>query len=214
MVFYIVGLGLGDHRDITVKGLEAVRTCKKIYLESYTSILGVKKEILEEFYQKPVIEADRECCETGIDQILEGISQDKENNYAFLVVGDPFCATTHTDLYLRAVKLNIRVEVIHNASIINAIGCTGLMVYRFGEVVSVPYFTERWRPYSFFPKIKKNLDHNLHTLVLLDIKVKEISEENLARGKKIYEPPRFMKVSEAVEQIIESDQQLGLHAVN
>lgn len=66
------------------------------------------------------------------------------------------------------------------------------MVYRFGETVSVPFFTEKWRPYSFFPKIATNIKNNLHTLVLLDIKVKEISEENLARGKKIYEAPRFM----------------------
>ena len=200
MVFYIIGLGLGDERDISVKGLEAVKSCEKIYLESYTSILGVKKDNLEKFYGKEVIEADRECCETGIDEILDNISKaDPKLNFAFLVVGDPFCATTHTDLYLRAVKLNIKVEVIHNASIVNAIGCTGVMVYRFGEVVSIPFFTEKWRPYSFYDKIHKNSKSNLHTLVLLDIKVKEISEENLARGKKIYEPPRFMSVKTAVE---------------
>jgi len=123
MVFYIIGLGLGDERDISVKGLDAIRSCEAIYLESYTSILGVKKENLEKFYGKPVIEADRECCETGIDDILDRISKsDPTLNYAFLVVGDPFCATTHTDLFLRAVKLKIKVEVIHNASIINAIG--------------------------------------------------------------------------------------------
>ncbi|CAD8198371.1 unnamed protein product [Paramecium octaurelia] len=214
MVFFIIGLGLGDHRDITVKGFEAVKTCKEIYLESYTSILGINRLLLQEFYGKEVIEADRECCETGIDQILENVSKDPQNNYAFLVVGDPFCATTHTDLFLRAVKLGIKVEVVHNASIINAIGCTGLQVYRFGETVSVPFFTEKWKPYSFYPKIKANLDHNLHTLVLLDIKVKEISEENLARGKKIYEAPRFMSTQVAVEQIIESDKQLGLNAID
>lgn len=56
-------------------------------------------------------------------------------------MGDAFCATTHSDLYLRAVKLGIKVEVIHNASIISAVGCTGLQVYRFGEVVSVPLWT-------------------------------------------------------------------------
>jgi diphthine synthase len=33
---------------------------------------------------------------------------------------------------------------------------------------------------------------NLHTLVLLDIRVKEISNENIAKGKKVYEDPRFM----------------------
>lgn len=52
MVLYIIGLGLGDHKDITVKGLEAVKKCKELYLESYTSILGVKKDKLEEFYGK------------------------------------------------------------------------------------------------------------------------------------------------------------------
>jgi len=33
---------------------------------------------------------------------------------------------------------------------------------------------------------------NLHTLVLLDIRVKEISNENIKKGRKIYEEPRFM----------------------
>lgn len=63
---------------------------------------------------------------------MERITKDIEGNYAFLVVGDAFCATTHSDLYLRAVKLGIKVEVIHNASIISAVGCSGLQVYRFG----------------------------------------------------------------------------------
>ena len=43
----------------------------------------------------------------------------------------------------------------------------------------------------------------LHTLCLLDIKVKEPSLESLARGKKVYEPPRYMTVSQAVEQLLE-----------
>jgi diphthine synthase len=34
--------------------------------------------------------------------------------------------------------------------------------------------------------------------MLLDIKVKEVSEENLARGREIFEPPRFMTASQAV----------------
>jgi diphthine synthase len=46
MVLYLIGLGLGDEKDITVKGLETVRKCSKVYLEHYTSILGVGKERL------------------------------------------------------------------------------------------------------------------------------------------------------------------------
>ena len=199
MVFYMIGLGLGDEKDISVKGLELIRGCDKIYLEAYTSILGVDKNKLEQFYGKEVIEADRETCETGIDQILEDLSKNKDQKIAFLVVGDPFCATTHSDVYLRATELGIAVEVIHNASIVNAIGCTGMQVYRFGEIVSVPYFTEKWRPYSFYERILQNRKNNLHTLVLLDIKVKERTEENLFKNKKIYEPPRFMDCKTCVE---------------
>ena len=116
-----------------------------------------------------------------------------------MVVGDPFCATTHTDLYLRCVEENVKVEVIHNASIVNAMGCCGLMVYRFGEIVSIPFFTEKWRPYSFYDKIKPNMERGLHTLALLDIKVKEPTLESLARGKPVYLPPRYMSTRVAAE---------------
>jgi diphthine methyl ester synthase len=47
MVFYIIGLGLGDERDITIKGLEAIKSSCKVFLEAYTSILGVDKSKLE-----------------------------------------------------------------------------------------------------------------------------------------------------------------------
>lgn len=43
---YFVGLGLGDAKDITVKGLEVVKKCKRVYLEAYTSILTVGKDAL------------------------------------------------------------------------------------------------------------------------------------------------------------------------
>ena len=108
-----------------------------------------------------------------VDRLLERVAADKEGNYAFLVVGDAFCATTHSDLFLRATQLNIQVQVIHNASIISAVGCCGLQVYRFGEVVSVPLWNPKWKPTSWYDKIAQNRKSDLHTLVLVDIKVKE-----------------------------------------
>ena len=73
---------------------------------------------------------------------------------AFLVVGDPFGATTHADLMIRARELGIKTKTIHNASIMNAIGCCGLQLYSFGETVSIPFWTEDWQPDSFFDKIQ------------------------------------------------------------
>lgn len=206
MVFYIIGLGLSDERDITVKGLEAVKRSERVYLEAYTSLLLVQKEKLEEFYGKEVIVADREMVEMEADKILEGAA---ERDVSFLVVGDPFGATTHTDLELRARSQGILVRVVHNASIMNAVGSTGLQLYRFGEAVSIVFFTDTWRPDSFYDRIAANRRAGLHTLCLLDIKVKEPSLESLARGKKVYEPPRFMSVATAVQQLLEVEERRG-----
>ena len=63
----------------------------------------------------------------------------------------------------------------------NAVGASGLQLYTFGQAVSLVFFTDTWKPDSFYARIKENSDLGLHTLVLLDIKVKEQSEENLAR---------------------------------
>ena len=45
-MLFLVGLGLADETDITVKGLEVVRKAKRVYLEAYSSILLVDKEKL------------------------------------------------------------------------------------------------------------------------------------------------------------------------
>ena len=50
------------------------------------------------------------------------------------------------------------------------------------------FFTDSWRPDSFYPRIAANRQRGLHTLCLLDIKVKEPSLESLARGKKVPRP--------------------------
>ncbi|EAU91872.1 diphthine synthase isoform b [Coprinopsis cinerea okayama7 len=201
-MFYVIGLGLCDEKDITVRGLEAVKGASRVYLEAYTSILMIQQDRLEEFYGKPVILADRDMVETQSDEILR--DADKED-VAFLVVGDPFGATTHTDIILRARALGIQTRVIHNASIMNAVGACGLQLYNFGQTVSLVFFTETWKPDSYYDRVKENVQLGMHTLVLLDIKVKEQSEENLARGRKIYEPPRYMSIPTAVSQMLDTE---------
>ncbi|AET38427.1 diphthine synthase Ecym_2725 [Eremothecium cymbalariae DBVPG len=209
-MLYLVGLGLSSEEDITVRGLKAVKKSCRVYLEHYTSILmAASQEELEKFYEKPVILADREMVETGCDEILR--DADKQD-VAFLVVGDPFGATTHTDLVLRAKQQGISVEVIHNASIMNAVGACGLQLYTFGQTVSMVFFTENWRPDSWYEKILENRKIGLHTLVLLDIKVKEQNYENMARGRLIYEPPRYMSISQCCEQLLEVDESKGTKA--
>ncbi|KAJ3704026.1 hypothetical protein LUZ61_007731 [Rhynchospora tenuis] len=215
-MLYIVGLGLSDERDITLRGLDCVRKCDKLYMEAYTSLLsfglasnGLSK--LEELYGKEVVVADREMVEEKADQML---TEALESDVGFLVVGDPFGATTHSDIVVRARQMGVKVKVIHNASVMNAIGACGLQLYRYGETVSIPFFTETWRPDSFYEKIKNSRQLGLHTLCLLDIRVKEPTIESLCRGKKVYEPPRFMTINTAIDQLLEVEAARGESVYN
>jgi len=45
-MLYIIGLGLGDEKDITVAGMEAVKASDRLFLEHYTSVLGADAELL------------------------------------------------------------------------------------------------------------------------------------------------------------------------
>ena len=106
-MLYFIGLGLNDEKDITVKGLETVKKCDFIYLETYTSKLSVDVKKLEEFYGRNITLADRNFVEVKADQLLEKADSNKRS---FLVIGDPMAATTHVDLMLRAKKKNIPVK--------------------------------------------------------------------------------------------------------
>jgi hypothetical protein len=110
---------------------------------------------------------------------------------------------------LRAKGLGCKVKHIYNASIMNAVAGCGLQLYRFGQAVSICFFTRTWRPDSFYDRIKENADLGLHTLLLLDIRVKEPSVEALCRGKKEYEPPRFMSCATCARQMLEVEEARG-----
>jgi diphthine methyl ester synthase len=184
MTLYIIGIGLWDEKDITVKGLEAVKKCDRVFLENYTSKLGVSVDKVEAFYGKKIILADRELVEKRADEI---ILPAKDSAVAFLVIGDAFGATTHTDIFLRAREKGVHVSVIHNASVMNAIGVTGLELYKFGKTTSIPFHNENVEaPYD---AIKANRSLGLHTLVLLDIQKDNHSE-------------KYMRVNEAVNYLM------------
>jgi hypothetical protein len=45
-MLYLVGLGLADEKDVTVKGLEIIKKAERVYLEAYTAVLLVEKDVL------------------------------------------------------------------------------------------------------------------------------------------------------------------------
>lgn len=156
--------------------------------------------------------ADREMVEfdsNEADESNELLRYAATEDVALLVVGDPFGATTHADLVLRARQLGIPVSTVPNASIMSGIGACGLQLYNFGQTVSMVFFTDSWRPASFYDRVRENRQIGLHTLLLLDIKVKEQTIENMMRQNQIFEPPRFMTVSQCARQMLEIEEDKG-----
>lgn len=187
MALYIIGIGLSDEKDITVKGLEIAKKADFVYLESYTSILQCPVSKLEKLYGRKIILADRDLVEKKADEMLQ---KAEKKDVAFLVVGDPMSATTHIDLMLRAKEKGIEVKVMHNASILTAVGITGLQLYKFGKVTSIP-FPENVKAETPYNVLKANKENRMHTLILLDIDV----ERN-----------KFMTVNEAIKILLEIEE--------
>ena len=194
-MLYMIGIGLGDERDITVKGLDAIKKSDRVFYENYTSISRALNG-LQDLSGKKFELASRDLVESHAEKI---ISEAKQGVVSFLVVGDVFGATTHTDLYLRAKKEGVEIKIINNASIINAVGNTGLELYRFGQTTSIVFDDDNWLPDAPYNVIFNNKKNGLHTLCLLDIKMAEPSVENLKKGIMVPEPPRFMTVNKAIE---------------
>ena len=53
-MLYLIGLGLADETDVTVKGLELIKKAERVYLEAYTSILLVDTKRLVSGGVKPL----------------------------------------------------------------------------------------------------------------------------------------------------------------
>lgn len=164
----MIGIGLCDETDITLKGLDVIKRAEVVYLEHYTSKLKCHVDHLEKLYGRKIILANREMVESNFEQTILHDAQTKE--VAFLVIGDVFAATTHAGIFLEARKKRIPVYVINNASILTAVGVTGLELYKFGKTTSIPFKGPGFEPKGFFNDLKRNQRNGLHTLFLLDLK--------------------------------------------
>ena len=168
-----IGLGLYDHRDMTIRGLEEAKSCDLLFMEEYTSFLpGAGKRDIEAVVGRKIRSVSRrEVEDEGEEVILEPA---KISKVGFLVPGDPLISTTHVYLRLRAEELGITTKVVHNASILSAApSISGLQNYKFGRSASIPFPEEGFFPETPYDVLKENLQSDLHTLFYLDIKVED-----------------------------------------
>lgn len=162
-MLYIIGLGLNEN-GISKEGMVALQKCNKIYLESYTVNFPYSIIELEKAIGKNVVELGRDDVES--DKL---INQARKNEVALLIYGCPLFATTHLSLIMDARKDKVKTKVIYAASVFDAIASSGLQLYKFGKITSMPKWQKNFTPDSFLDIVKENLSIKAHTLILTDI---------------------------------------------
>ena len=181
---WFVGAGLGDERDLSQRALETLQRCRRLFVEEYTSVLAPGTlERLAEILGRPLERLGRAEVE-GERVVLDALRTDA--TVALLVAGDPFVATTHVQLRLAAERAGHKWHYLPGPSVATAaISYLGLMHYRFGRVVSLPFAEPGFDPISPFEQVGRNRRSGAHTLVLLDLRPSE---------------GRFLRASEALQR--------------
>jgi diphthine synthase len=194
----LVGMGLNDENDLTLRGIEAAKRADKLFLELYTSFWNGKKENLEKIVGKKIVELQRKDLEDNSKKFLQ---QAKNSDTVIFIQGDPLVATAHEALITEAKKAGITTRIVHNASIFSAITETGLHIYRFGPTVTIPFAekTGNKLPKSIYDTISENKKRNLHTLCLLDV---------------IAESKKYMNAHEAVEILLKMEKEFKGKAIH
>jgi diphthine synthase len=165
---WFIGLGLSDERGLSARAWDALRSADEVFTEQYTAVApeGTLERLGREL-GRPVVRLDRRRVESE-GPVLEALG--RSARVAFLVVGDPFAATTHVALRLAAERAGHGWRYVPNASILTAAaGYLGLIHYRFGRTVSLPFPAPGFAPRSPLEQIAGNRERGLHTLVLLDL---------------------------------------------
>lgn len=166
-MLFLIGLGLGT-KDLSALALDEIKSADRLFLETYTAF--VRQEyidfIAKQAGKKPEVLKRRDL----EDDLRKTVTVAKEQKVVILVPGDPLIATTHSIILNEAKKQGIKTTVIHAPSVFSiAIGESGLDVYKFGPTVTIPFWSDRYKPRSFLTSIAKNLTNGQHTLALLDI---------------------------------------------
>ncbi len=187
-----VGLGLGSMEDMSIRALNALKSCDAVYGEFYTSkLIDSDLAQIESFIGKRIKKLERVDVEEG-GELIEAA---KTKRVAFVTAGDTMAATTHVDLRLQAIELGIPTRLIHGVSIFTACASAlGLQPYKFGRTITLPFQEKGYSPSSPYENILENSRRGLHSLVLLDIRESE---------------GRYMSAAEGAQWLVDAEERLG-----
>ena len=163
-MLWFVGLGISGLKSMPNQALDILSKADIVYLEQFTS--PMRKSEIEEIKKATKAElkiAKRWLVEDG-KEILENAAK---NNVILLVYGDPYIATTHSELRTRAIEAKIQTHSIHaSSSLTSSIGECGLHFYKIGRIATIMSDEKSWStPYYI---TYKNIIEGNHTVLLLE----------------------------------------------
>ena len=163
-MLWFIGLGISGFESLPNKAIDIISNADVVYLEQFTSPISDKdlsqiRDICTgkfELGRRWMVEDGKEILASAVNKTV-----------ALLTYGDPYIATTHTELRSRAKSQGIETRSIHASSSLTAIiGQCGLHVYKIGQVTTImseinllltPYYT-----------IYRNIVEGNHTILLLE----------------------------------------------
>lgn len=163
-MLWFVGLGISNSKSIPTEAVGVLSKADIVYMEQFTSPIS-KQELtkIKKLTHGEFKTAKRWLVEDG-NEILKNA---KNKKVVLLSYGDPYIATTHIELRVRAIQEKIKTETIHaSSSLTSMIGECGLHYYKIGRVSTImDEMKSLTTPYYI---IYKNITEGNHSILLLE----------------------------------------------
>jgi diphthine synthase len=162
-MLWFIGLGITGPDSISEKTKRIIQDSDVVYFEQFTSPMSESEVQKAKHLTKGEFKlAPRWLVEDG----KEILSKAKSKQVVLLSYGDPYIATTHIELRVRAIQEKIKTETVHASSAIpSLVGECGLHYYKVGKTVTIMSGTPSTTAYY---TIFDNLKLGNHTVVLLE----------------------------------------------
>lgn len=162
-MLWFVGLGINGVESLSQKAKSVIAESDIVYFEQFTSPISEEEtNRIRGIAKKEFKLAPRWLVEDG-KEILENA---KSKQVCVLSFGDPYIATTHIELRVRAISEKIQTESIHASSAVTSlVGECGLHYYKVGRTVTIMSGIPSTTAYY---TIFENLKQTNHTVVLLE----------------------------------------------
>lgn len=163
-MLWFIGLGISGADGLGADAIKVLKNVDIVFLEVFTSpIARSQLTKIRKLVKGELKTASRWMVEDGKTILNEA----KNRKVALLSYGDPFIATTHIELRVRAILEKIKTRTIHAASAIpSLIGECGLHYYKIGRPVTM--MQDKQSATSVYQTLYENLITGNHTVIILE----------------------------------------------